>query len=59
MNVERKEEDDSVFISQKGYLEKVLQRYEMMDAKIVLTRLASHFKLSQTQKSVSEKEKHT
>ena len=33
-------------LSQKGYIEKVLRRFNMLNAKLVTTPLAAHFKLS-------------
>ena len=36
----------SLFLSQKGYLEKVLERFRMQDSKPVITPMAQHFKLS-------------
>jgi hypothetical protein len=35
-----------LYLSQRGYIEKVLRRFNMQDAKPVSTPLASHFKLS-------------
>ena len=36
----------TVELSQEGYIQKVLSRFNMQDAKPVNTPLASHFKLS-------------
>ena len=35
-------------LSQKGYIEKVLRRFNMQNAKPVTTPLAAHFRLSST-----------
>ena len=35
-------------LSRKGYIEKVLRRFNMQNAKLVTTPLAAHFKLSST-----------
>ena len=35
-----------LWLSQKGYLKKVLERFSMLDAKLVSTPLSAHFKLS-------------
>ena len=34
-----------MFISQKKYIEKVLERFDMLDAKPMKTSLAAHFRL--------------
>ena len=44
-------------MSQKKYIEKVLQRFNMDKAKVVSTPLATHFKLSKKQRPSSKKEK--
>ena len=44
-------------ISQAGYVEKVLKRFNMTDAKLVNVPLGGHFKLSKTQASTMKDEK--
>lgn len=44
-------------ISQEHYIEKVLERFNMSNAKVVSTLLATHFKLSTKQSPSSDKEK--
>lgn len=46
-----------LFLTQKRYLHKVLERFGMEDSKSVNTPIAAHFKLSEDQSPTSEKEK--
>ena len=47
MEIERDQKSGKVSLTQKGYLQKVLQRFNFgKDAKSVTTPLAPHFKLS-------------
>ena len=46
MEIERDRKNEKLFLSQKSYVQKVLQRFNMVDLRHVLTRIASHFKLS-------------
>src|SRR5947207_6356773 len=45
---------DKLYLSQKGYIEKVLHHFNMHNAKPVSTPLATHFKLSSALCPVSE-----
>ncbi|XP_047264141.1 uncharacterized protein LOC124896600 [Capsicum annuum] len=55
MEIRRDREANRLFLTQKKYLEKVLERFRMKEAKPVST-LAAHFKLSTTQLPQSKKE---
>ena len=57
MEIVRNREDHALFLSQKGYLEKVLKRFSMENSKLVSIPLAGHFRLSMTQCPQSEVEK--
>lgn len=46
MEIIRERQSGKLYLSQKGYIEKVLRRFNMHDAKLVSTPLASHFRLS-------------
>lgn len=46
-----------LWLSQKRYIEKVLERFNMSNAKPIVSPLGSHFKLSCKQSLSSEKEK--
>ena len=46
MEITRDRRKGTMFLSQKKYLEKVLNTFGMSSCKPVITRLASHFKLS-------------
>jgi hypothetical protein len=47
----------TLFLSQKSYIEKVLEKYNLSNCKSVATPFASHFKLSSRQRPVIEDEK--
>ena len=49
MEIVRNGEDHALFLSQKGYLEKVLKRFSMENSKPISIPLARHFRLSMTQ----------
>ena len=49
MEIVRNIEDHALFLSQKGYLEKVLKRFSMENSKPISIPLARHFRLSMTQ----------
>ena len=49
MEIERDKKNETLFLSQKSYIQKILQRYNMFDSRSMLTPIASHFKLSSTQ----------
>ena len=46
MRMTRDRKKRKLTLSQGEYIEKVLQRFRMQNAKLISTRLASHFKLS-------------
>ncbi|CAA0806530.1 Probable prolyl 4-hydroxylase 11 [Striga hermonthica] len=58
MEIHRDRGSKKLWLSQKGYVEKVLQRFGMNEAKPVSTPLANHFKLSADQCPKSDKETH-
>ena len=49
MEIRRDRASKRLWLSQHSYVEKVLERFSMRDAKPVSTPLAQHFKLSTTQ----------
>ncbi|XP_070057718.1 uncharacterized protein [Nicotiana tomentosiformis] len=49
-------EEEELFLTQKKYLEKVLERFDMKDTKSFSTPLAAHFKLAVAQSPQSEEE---
>ena len=56
MEIRKDQEARRLFLTQKKYLEKVLERFGMKEAKPVSTPLAAHFKLSAAQSPQSEEE---
>ena len=48
---------NTIFLSQKGYLEKVLNKFGMQQAKPVSTPIAPHFRLSKDQSPKTEEER--
>ena len=46
MKIHRNIQEGELFLSQKKYIEKVLERFGMLDAKPVKSPLAAHFRLS-------------
>ena len=46
MKIIKDRKSGNLYLSQKGYIEKVLHRFNMHNAKLVSTPLATHFKLS-------------
>ncbi|XP_071932870.1 uncharacterized protein [Coffea arabica] len=56
MGIKRDRGVGKLFLTQKNYLEKVLERFGMKDAKLVSTPLASHFRLSAAQSPQSDEE---
>lgn len=46
VEIKRNRTKDEIFLSQEKYLTNVLETYKMLDSKLVLTPLATHFKLS-------------
>src|SRR2546425_6812648 len=57
MTITRDRTKRKLWLSQEKYIEKVLNRFNMSNAKTVCTPLAGHFKLNSKQCSSSEKEK--
>lgn len=58
IDIIRDRKNGCLFLSQRNYLEKVLSRYGMSQAKSVVTPLSSQFKLSMTQKTKTEEEEN-
>jgi hypothetical protein len=56
MNITRDRKSDLLFLSQHDYINKVLHRFNMPDAKKVTTPIAPHFKLSSTQCPVTDED---
>lgn len=56
MEIERKRSQRLLFLHQTSYIEKVLKRFNMQDAKIVTTPIAGHFKLSVSQSPNTDEE---
>ena len=56
MEIHKDRESRKLWLSQKNYIRKVLEKFNMQDAKPVSTSLANHFKLSSSQCSKNEKE---
>jgi len=48
MEIQQNRNTDTLFLSQKKYIESVLEHFCMQNAKTVTTPLAAHFKLSTT-----------
>uniref|UniRef100_A0A2N9I2A4 Reverse transcriptase Ty1/copia-type domain-containing protein n=1 Tax=Fagus sylvatica TaxID=28930 RepID=A0A2N9I2A4_FAGSY len=61
MEIRRDREARKLWLSQKNYIRKVLENFSMLDAKLVSTPLANHFRLSSNQcpKNVEEIEDMT
>lgn len=57
MRINRDRANGTLKLSQTEYLEKVLKRFNMIDAKPVSTPLASHFRLSKEQSPKTKQEK--
>ena len=55
--IERDRKNEILFLSQKSYIQKVLQRFNTFDLRHVLTPITSHFKLSSTQSPQTEEER--
>jgi hypothetical protein len=49
MEIQRDRRAGTLFLSQKSYIEKVLEKYNLSNCKYVATPFASHFKLSSRQ----------
>ena len=46
MRISRNKKNHKLTLSESGYIEKVLEKFRMQDAKSVSTHFASHFKLT-------------
>ena len=46
MEIHKNRQEEKLFLSQKKYIKKVLEGFDMLDAKPVKTPLAAHFQLS-------------
>jgi hypothetical protein len=57
MEITRDRSNGKLYLSQKGFVEKVLDRFKMKDAKPVSTPLGEKFRLSKHLSSKTEKEK--
>ncbi|WVZ81831.1 hypothetical protein U9M48_029166 [Paspalum notatum var. saurae] len=56
MEIIRDRHDGKLYLSQKGYIKRVLHRFNMHEAKPVSTPLAAHFRLSSTMCPQSDKD---
>ena len=56
IEIHRDRSSKKLWLSQQGYVEKVLTRFRMSNAKPVSTPLANHFKLSSNQCPKTNKE---
>ena len=57
MKIQRDRQVGKLFLSQKSYIEKILERFNLKDCKPVSTPFASHFKLSSSQCPTNEEDK--
>ena len=57
MQITRDKQRGTLQLSQAEYIKRVLQRFNVGDAKPVSTLLASHFRLSKDQSSQTDKDK--
>jgi hypothetical protein len=57
MKIMRDRSNEKLYLSQKGFLEKMLDRVKMKDTKLVSTPLVGKFSLSRHLSSKTEKEK--
>ena len=57
MSISRNKENGSLTLSQEKYIEKVLKKFSLNDAKIRSSPLGSHFKLSKAQSPKSDEDK--
>ena len=46
MEIQRDQKEGKLYLSQKKYIEKVLERFGMQGSKSICTSLETHFKLS-------------
>jgi len=59
MKITRDRSNEKLYLSQKGFVEKVLDRFKMKDAKPVSTSFAEKFRLSRHLRSKTEKRRAT
>ena len=57
MKISRDRKNGKLWLSQKAYIEKILERFNMSKVKTISSPLAGHFKLSSKQCPTSEKKK--
>lgn len=57
MEISRERTNQKLFLSQKGYLERVVERFGMKGSKSVVTPLAPHFRLSGNQSPTTAEDK--
>ena len=57
MEVKRNRKQGNLFLSQAGYVKKVLEKFNMAEAKTVQTPLAAHFRVSSSQAPKTEQER--
>ncbi|MBE2321339.1 hypothetical protein DVA67_035820, partial [Solirubrobacter sp. CPCC 204708] len=58
MRISRDKQKGTLQLSQADYISRVLKRFNMNDAKVVSTPLASHFRLSKDQSPQTEEERN-
>lgn len=57
MEIQRDRGTGRLYLSQRGYIENLLERFNMQNYKVVSTPLVAHFKLSAEDSPRSEREK--
>lgn len=57
MEIIRQRSHGKLFLSQKGYIERVLGRFNMLNSKPVTTPLGHHYKLSERQSPQKDEER--
>lgn len=57
MKIRKDREKGRIFISQEGYCEKAFKLFNIVNAKLPTTPIASHFKLSTSDSSTNEEKK--
>ena len=57
MEIRRERSNQKLFLSQKGYIERVIETFGMKGTKLVVTPLAPHFKLSGKQSPTTAEDK--
>lgn len=56
MQIIKNRVENSLLLSQNDYLEKVIKRFSIIEAKLVQVPLAAHFKFTMSQSPTTEKE---